>query len=142
MTYLLDQNDIGGWERFFSSFAHLDAQKIEEELVHNPYVSYLVYEKDHRIVGYLNYSDIYDRIEINQIEVLEEYRRQHVASILLKSLIEWAASTHKVNITLEVRCDNEAALGLYQKFGFVSKALRRGYYEGIDGILMEKEMIK
>ena len=43
------------------------------------------------------------------------------------------------SITLEVREDNLYAIKLYEKFGFIKKAIRKGYYQGIDGILMERE---
>ena len=43
------------------------------------------------------------------------------------------------NITLEVKKDNIPAISLYKSVGFVEKAIRKGYYQGIDGILMEKE---
>ena len=42
------------------------------------------------------------------------------------------------NITLEVKIDNNAAINLYKKYNFVEKAIRKGYYNGIDGILMER----
>ncbi|MFA7637566.1 MAG: GNAT family N-acetyltransferase, partial [Monoglobales bacterium] len=31
-------------------------------------------------------------------------------------------------ITLEVRISNSAAIGLYEKFGFVSQGIRKGFY--------------
>ena len=43
------------------------------------------------------------------------------------------------NITLEVRKDNIPAINLYKKFNFQEKAIRKGYYQGTDGILMERE---
>ena len=42
------------------------------------------------------------------------------------------------NITLEVKKDNIVALKLYKKMGFEEKAIRKNYYNGIDGILMER----
>ena len=47
-----------------------------------------------------------------------------------------------INITLEVSIQNQNAMNLYEKFGFEKKAIREKYYQGIDGILMEKELIK
>ena len=43
------------------------------------------------------------------------------------------------DITLEVRIDNFSAIHLYQKFGFKSVSIRKNYYNGIDGILMERK---
>jgi ribosomal protein S18 acetylase RimI-like enzyme len=42
------------------------------------------------------------------------------------------------NITLEVRKDNYPAIHVYKSLGFVEKAIRKNYYKGIDGILMER----
>ena len=42
------------------------------------------------------------------------------------------------NITLEVREDNIPALKLYKELGFVEKAMRQNYYNGKNGILMER----
>ena len=42
------------------------------------------------------------------------------------------------NITLEVKKDNLPAIHLYKSAGFEEKAIRKGYYQGIDGILMER----
>ena len=33
-------------------------------------------------------------------------------------------------------------MNLYKKFGFEKKAIRKGYYHGIDGILMERKQEK
>lgn len=41
------------------------------------------------------------------------------------------------NITLEVNVLNDAAIKLYKKFNFTVVSIRRGYYKGIDGYLME-----
>ena len=46
-----------------------------------------------------------------------------------------------LNITLEVKETNYSAINLYNKLGFISKAVRKNYYKDTDGILMEKEMI-
>ena len=45
----------------------------------------------------------------------------------------------KKDITLEVEETIESAIHLYEKNGFSKKAIRKGYYQGIDGILMERK---
>lgn len=111
----------------------LSKETIKKELENNPFAKVLVYIKEDNIIGYLYYSNIYDRIEINQIEVLPEYRRNSVASTLLKQIIN-----DNKKITLEVREDNIGAIKLYEKFSFQKVAIRKNYYGSTDGILMEK----
>ena len=101
----------------------------------NPYAAFLVYIDDRIVVGYLYYSDIYDRIEINQISVLDNYKRQGYASEMMEHL-----KNKKKNISLEVKCDNIPAIKLYEKHGFKKVAIRKGYYDGVDGHLMILEM--
>ena len=109
--------------------------EILNELNNNPFGHYLFLEENNLIVGYIYYSDIYDRAEINQIEVVETHRNCGKGSILLKKAIELVDK----NITLEVKKDNIAAIKLYEKFNFEKVAIRKGYYQGIDGILMERK---
>ena len=45
-----------------------------------------------------------------------------------------------LSITLEVKKSNNNAIHLYEKLGFNKVSIRKGYYQGIDGILMEKEL--
>ncbi len=111
---------------------------IENDLSNNPFTHYLVYLKDNKILGFINYYDIYDRIEIANFNVLDEYQNKGIGNKLLKRVVE--LSTNKENITLEVRCDNEKAIHLYEKYGFIKKATRKNYYNGVDGILMELEL--
>lgn len=107
----------------------------------NPYVKYLFYFIGNEVVGYLVYEDIYDRFEIDFIFVDNKYRRKGIAGSLLEELFKLGKAKNIINITLEVRKDNYNAISLYLKHGFVSKAIRSKYYNGIDGILMEKEMM-
>ena len=53
-------------------------------------------------------------------------------------LLEKMISLVDKSITLEVKIDNLPAINLYKKYDFVEKAIRKGYYNGIDGILMER----
>lgn len=110
--------------------------EIEKELNTNPFGHFLVYiEQENNIIGYLYYSDIYERAEINQIEVDVFHRNCGIATKLLQKMIE---SVDK-SITLEVKITNIPAINLYKKFRFVKIAIRKGYYQGVDGILMERK---
>lgn len=107
----------------------------------NPFARRIEYIKDNKSIGYLEYSLIYDRIEIDNFHVLDEYRNQGIGTKLLAQLISLAINYHVVNITLEVRMSNNIAINLYKKFGFREVALRKYYYGDEDGILMEKQVM-
>ena len=107
----------------------------------NPYARRLNYYQDNEIKGYLDYSLIYDRIEIDNFFVEENSRGQGIGKKLLSYLVVIAINNHVVNITLEVRISNEVARELYKKFGFREIARRKFYYGNEDGILMEKQVM-
>ena len=107
----------------------------------NPFSKRVEYIIDNKSVGYLEYSLIYDRMEVDNINVLEEYRGQGIGTKLMAYLVSIAIDLRVINITLEVRISNEIARNLYKKFGFREVALRKYYYGDEDGILMEKNVM-
>ena len=107
----------------------------------NPFGRRIEYFVDDVSVGYLEYSLIYDRMEIDNIMVNEEYRKQGIGTELMTYLITLAENYQVKNITLEVRVSNEIAKNLYKKFGFREVAIRKYYYGDEDGILMEKNVM-
>ena len=115
--------------------------ELKNEFINNPYTKVLVFIENNKVIGFIHINEIYDRYEINNIFVLYEYRKKGIASQLMDNIIKLGKDTGIINITLEVRKDNVNAINLYKKYGFVEKAIRKNYYNGIDGILMEKEMM-
>ena len=124
--------EITNLEDINNSF--INYEYINNEYKNNPFFKLLIIEED-SIIGYLYYSDIYERIEINQIEVDSSYRNKGYGSKLMKYLID---NTDK-SITLEVRIDNNPAIALYKKFNFKEVSIRKNYYNGTDGLLMIRE---
>ena len=122
-------------------FQNIFKTKIQDDFKNNPYTKYLVYLKDNKVVGFLNYYLIYDRIEIVNFNVLENYQNEHIGSSILEKLIEIGYEKKLKNITLEVRIDNKKAIYLYEKYGFKRVSVRKNYYQGIDALLMEKELM-
>ena len=112
----------------------------EKEFSTNPYLKILTYVEKDKIIGFLLYSLIYDRIEIEQFEVTTKERRKGIGNKLLNYLIEKYQDNSIKNITLEVKEDNIAAINLYKKYGFKKVSTREKYYDGINGILMEKAL--
>jgi len=116
----------------------INQELITNELNNNPFAKILVLKENNEIIGYIYYSDIYERAEIDQFEINLIHRNCGKGKILLEKMI---MSVEK-DITLEVREDNYSAIHLYEKCGFEKKATRKGYYNGIDGILMERKYNK
>lgn len=128
MVKLITKDNYYDLNDEFLSFDYL-----KQEFKNNPFAKFLVLIEENKLIGYLYYSDIYDRIEINQFEVKEEYRTKGNGDLLLKELIK-----SNKDITLEVRESNVPAISLYKKNNFKEVSKRKNYYNGEDGILMER----
>ena len=130
-------------ENIQNTFSEVFKQKNEltDTFSSNPYVKLYTYSVDKKIVAFIQYEDIYDRFELDNIYVLKEYRNRGIASSLMEFMINEGKKKKIINITLEVREDNTNAINLYKKYGFVEKAIRNNYYDNCNGILMEKEMM-
>lgn len=111
---------------------------ILNELENNPFAKILILKENNEVIAYIYYSDIYERAEINQIEVSKTHRNCGKGNFLLNYMINLL----KKDITLEVKEDNYSAIKLYEKNKFEKKAIRKGYYNGIDGILYERKYEK
>ncbi|NLT06112.1 MAG: ribosomal protein S18-alanine N-acetyltransferase [Solirubrobacterales bacterium] len=80
-----------------------------------------------RIVGYLVCSR-YDTVwHVMNVAVDDRLVRQGIASALLERLFERADRPGE-QYTLEVRPSNDAAIALYERFGFRAAGKRPGYY--------------
>ena len=115
-------------------------ESIISEYQNNPFMKIVVYLIEGKIVGFINYYEIYDRIEIANFNVLPYFQNQGIGTKLINYVIDKYKEKCK-NITLEVRKDNENAIHLYKKVGFIEKVIRKNYYNDVDGILMEKELM-
>jgi [ribosomal protein S18]-alanine N-acetyltransferase len=82
---------------------------------------------DQRLVGYLVCSR-YDTVwHLMNIAVDDRLRRQGIATTLLERLFELADKPSE-QYTLEVRTSNDAAIRLYERYGFRTAGRRRAYY--------------
>ena len=83
--------------------------------------------EDGQVVGYVVCSR-YDTVwHVMNIAVDDRLRRQGIARRLLETLFAEADAPGE-QYTLEVRVSNDAAIKMYEGFGFRSAGLRRGYY--------------
>jgi ribosomal-protein-alanine N-acetyltransferase len=80
------------------------------------------------LVGYVINSRYVDAWHVMNVAVDPMYQRRGVATALLERLFEVTRDDERRGYTLEVRVSNEDAIGLYEKLGFESRGIRRGYY--------------
>lgn len=134
MIKIADQNDLAVVNDFLKEF---DLKVSLDSFLTHPFSKYVLLIEDEPI-GFLNYSLVYDRIEINYIFINKNNRGLGHASKLLHFLDEEVLKNNITSISLEVSVNNKAAISLYEKHGFQVVAVRKNYYPDSDGLLMTK----
>ena len=90
--------------------------------------------------GFVVYRIAADEAEIITIGVNPEKRRLGIATAMI-GIIEKTIKSQGVNkIFLEVASNNIPAQKLYENLGFKVVGLRPKYYDGVDAILMSKDI--
>ena len=90
--------------------------------------------------GFIVYRIVLDEAEIITVGVNPEKRRLGIASAMI-GIIEKTIKSQGVNkIFLEVASNNIPAQKLYEILGFKVVGLRPKYYDGVDAILMSKDI--
>ncbi len=111
---------------------------IHFELEENPRALYVVAEHSGQVVGYAGLWWIEDEGHITNVAVKPGFRNRKIAEGIIGVLLDYTITEGIHHHTLEVRRDNEPAIGLYEKFGFEIEGVRKGYYkfEGQDALIM------
>lgn len=109
----------------FKELFHLDNLNHNEEIY--------VLKKDNVVLGFLHTLNS-DKIEILNLVVHPEHRREGISSLLLDYLF----SEINKNTILEVRENNIEAINLYHNFNFKEISRRKKYYGNEDAIIMER----
>ncbi len=84
------------------------------------------------LVGIGCFWSILEEAHITLLAIHPDYQRQGLGRSLLSALLQLARAQGLERATLEVRPSNQAALSLYQKFGFQEAGRRRRYYQDND----------
>ncbi len=105
----------------------------------NPVASILVCEIENRVVGYVCYWLISGEMQILNLATSPQVRRIGVSAQLLERAFELCSLAELSSSWLEVRSGNQAAIALYQRYGFKLSGIRRAYYrDGEDALVMVK----
>ena len=93
------------------------------------------YMQDELVLGYLEIRLVDGVVDIMNLFVSEDARRQGIATALMNEMIEKEDFNR---IMLEVKVNNNEALKLYTKLGFKEITLRERYYDEDTALIMEK----
>jgi ribosomal-protein-alanine N-acetyltransferase len=95
------------------------------------------------LVGYVINSRHVDAWHVMNVAVDPVHQRRGVATRLLERLFELTADDARRGYTLEVRVSNATAIALYERLGFESRGIRRGYYTDNreDALIMWKDPV-
>ena len=117
------------------------SENMLSDALFDPKASFIVAEDgEGGVLGYAGLQVVLDEGYIDNIAVEPDARRHGVASALLDVYCRFGA-VNLAFLTLEVRASNEAAIGLYEKYGFQRAGLRPGYYQQPreDAVIMTRE---
>ena len=91
------------------------------------------------ILGYICFWLVADEIQMLNLAVHPDYRRQGLGRQLMTLLFAQAEEKSVSKVLLEVRPSNQIAIALYHSLGFKILYRRPGYYEpeGEDALVME-----
>ena len=95
------------------------------------------------LLGYLIVARYVDAWHVMNIAVDPGHQRQGIATKLLEQLFELTDDDARRGYTLEVRVSNAGAIKLYERLGFRSRGVRRGYYTDNreDALIMWKDPV-
>lgn len=155
MDYLLEQDDYSDDDILIREADISDAHDIAEveiacfpkpwsedvirhDLSENGKARYYLAVEGGHVVGYMSVWALDYEGYINNVAVIPEMRRKHIASMLVETMLEATEAEGIVSHTLEVRKSNKAARRLYEHYDFKETAVRSHYYSdnGEDAIIM------
>lgn len=93
----------------------------------------VIYVKaDNLLIGFITFKRHQRNIEIYNVGVRAEYRRQKIGSRLINTM-------EGFNLNLEVRASNQGAIEFYQSQGFRESYIRKNYYGSEHAIVLERK---
>jgi len=135
-----DLDEIVKIER--ASFSSPWSARFFLEELRAPCARSLLAQIEERVVGYVIYWELPAELDVHNLAVHPNCRRQGIGRSLLSVTIGEARIRGLSRISLEVRRSNVSAQSLYWSLGFVTRGVRRGYYldNGEDALVMVLEM--
>ncbi len=122
---------------------HWSKESFLSELSNDLARYFTVFDETGNLLGYCGFWQILEEAHITNIAVSKKCRRRHVGEALFVTIVEECYKNMAKYITLEVRISNRPAISLYEKYGFKSLGVRKGYYQdnNEDALIMWTENI-
>ena len=116
------------------------ASMYRDELRRSDTRHYLVAENASGVVGWAGLIAYDDEAHVSTIGVARDRQGEGIGARLLDALLAEADRRSPV-VLLEVRADNDRAMGLYRRRGFAEIGRRPRYYQpsGTDAVVMKRE---
>ena len=116
-------------------------EKMLLDTMASPFSWTVLAEEGGQVCGYACLMTLFETAELLNIAVDDTLRRRGVGGLLMNALHERAKELGAERVMLEVRRSNAPAIAMYQKFGYVKIAVRKGYYsDGEDADIMQKDL--
>lgn len=134
-TVLMDKKAVIFEKKHIAGAARLEklcfsepwSEKSLEMLLFSGAVGFVV-EVDGTVAAYGGMLTVLDEGQVTNVAVDPIYRRRGFGREIVRAFIDYAAENGIVSISLEVRESNQAAIALYESFGFSRCGLRKNFY--------------
>lgn len=90
--------------------------------------------------GFIVYRATLDEAELITIGVHPDARRSGIAATMIELMVRDLVARGVKKVFLEVAENNHPARALYEQHGFTVAGRRPNYYDGIDAILMARDL--
>ena len=134
-TVLMDKKAVIFEKKHIAGAARLEklcfsepwSEKSLEMLLFSGAVGFVI-EGDETVAAYGGMLTVLDEGQVTNVAVDPIYRRRGFGREIVRAFIDYAAENGIVSISLEVRESNQAAIALYESFGFSRRGLRKNFY--------------
>jgi len=101
---------------------------LERELATSAVARVYVLRTGGRVTAFCSCWIVCDELHINTLAVDPEFRRQGLATVMMRQLLTLAEREGACRAMLEVRRSNTPAIRLYESLGFQVSDVRKAYY--------------
>ena len=115
-----------------NSYALPWTKGILRDCINNHY-DFVMAKYNNTIIGYIIAKISSHETHILNLTVSKDYRNNGIATELLDMIFAKCFILNSLDIYLETRVDNKAAINLYEKHGFRRISIRKNYYKTSTG---------